>query len=479
MTTSNNGNIQKGDELELRIESLAFGGMGVARYHDFVVFIKYGLPGQKVRIRIYNKQKQYAQARLLAVLEQSPDFVEPKCEHFGECGGCLLQHLDYRAQLNFKHQQVIDSLERLGGFNELQVEAPLPSKDIFFYRNKMEFSLARYRWRSQAEIASEEKIQAPGLYAGLHASGFYDKIIDVKKCWLLSNQGNEILHVIRDFARQSGEKAYSTLDHRGYWRFLVIREGKMTGQVMVNLVTSRYDANLMQALLDHLLARFPLLTCVINNINSKKSSIAFGEQEYLLAGNPTIIDTLGPFEFEISANSFFQTHTVQAKKLYDVVAEQADLQGNEIVYDLYSGTGTITIYLSKQAKKLIGFEIIESALANARKNAARNRVENCTFVQADLMRSFNDARSLMALYGQPDVMIIDPPRGGMHPKTIKGVLDLKPNRIVYVSCNPASLARDLAILCKNDYGMAPVYPVDMFPHTAHIEVVVRLDRKVK
>lgn len=467
----------KGLELELTVTDLAFGGMGIARKDDFVFFIPQALPGQRVRVKVTRKKKKYAETRLLQVVEQSPYFVSPQCEHFYDCGGCLLQHLNYPIQLEFKRQQVIDSLERLGGMKGLEVEPTLASTDIFYYRNKMEFSFSRQRWLSQGDIASQQELVKTGLFLGLHARGFYEKVIDINKCWLLSEASNALIHFVRNFARSSDLAAYSTRDHEGFWRFLVVREGKMTGQTMVNIVTREFNARIMAEFAEQLVQQFPTIHCLVNNISASKSNVAFGENEMLLTGAPVIAERIGPFVFNVSANSFFQTNSRQAQKLYDLVAKLADLSGHEVVYDLFSGTGTIGIYLSGQARRIVGFEVIESAITDARQNAALNHVENCHFVHSDLMIALENAEELFRQFGRPEVMIIDPPRGGMHPKTVAGILRLAPERIIFVSCNPTTLARDLATLVKEDYDIGPIYPVDMFPHTAHIEVVMRLDRR--
>lgn len=467
----------KGQEFELNISDLAFGGMGIGRMDDFVIFVHQALPGQRVRVRVTRKKKKHAEARLLEVLEQSPHYAPPRCEHFFDCGGCLLQHLNYPVQLEFKRQQVVDSLERLGGFKGISVEPALAADDLFFYRNKMEFSFSRQRWLSQRDIASQQNLVKTGLFLGLHARGFFDKVIDINKCWLLSESSNDLVHFIRSFAQESGLPAYSTLDHEGFWRFLVVREGKMTGQTMVNIVTREFNDRVMAELADRLGQRFPFINCLVNNISASKSNVAFGEQEILLAGNSAISERIGPFEFKVSANSFFQTNSRQARNLYDLVAKLADLHGHEVVYDLFSGTGTIGIYLSGQARQVVGFEVIESAISDARQNAALNQVENCHFVHSDLMIAMQNVEGLFQQFGRPEVLIVDPPRGGMHPRTVAGIIGLAPERIIFVSCNPTTLARDLATLAKNDYDLGPVYPVDMFPHTAHIEVVMRLDRR--
>ena len=468
--------IKKQQELELEIASLAFGGQGVARVDDFVIFVEGALPGQKVKARITKKKKSFAQARLLDVLRESPHAVMPRCVHFQHCGGCRLQHLDYAEQIRQKGQQVEDILRRLGGLDNFEIFPTLPSEQIYYYRNKMEFSFSRQRWLTPQEIESAEKITKETHYLGLHAKGFYEKVVDLNECHLVSPVAIEILKTVREIARQSGLPVYSTSDHQGFWRFLVVRPGAGTNDLMVNIVTFEHQPEIARHLKKELLTKFPHITSLINGVTRSKSSVAFCEEEFLLAGEPTITEKLGPYEFTISANSFFQTNTKQAKRLYDIALEYAEFQGDELVYDLYCGAGTISIYISKHVGSVIGFESVESAAINARENCERNNVENCEFVLGDLKDALNQTEEIVQMYGHPDVVILDPPRGGMHPKTVAAVLALQPQKIVHVSCNPTTMARELAEFCTSDYRVTKVQPVDMFPHTAHIEIVAQLIR---
>ena len=469
--------IKKGTELELDIESLAFGGQGVARLDDLVVFVPQTIPGQKVIASVARNKKTYIEARLVKVLRQSPFYVDPACAHFGACGGCSLQHLDYRQQLKAKENQVAETLKHIGNLDGFQQDAIIPSPDLFFYRNKMEFSFSCYRWLTREEIDSGADLKKEGLFIGLHAKGFYDKIVDIDDCRLLDPASNEIVRTLRDFARASGLPAYRTRDHSGFWRFLVIRKSKNTDDLMVNVVTSRFEQVLAEKYKTLMNSRFPQITSLLWSVTAKKASVAFSEEEYVLAGSRTIVEKLGPFAFEISANSFFQTNTRGAERLYDAVIDYADLKENDVVYDLYSGAGTISIYISDRVQKVIGFEAVQSAVQDAERNAKRNNIANCQFVAGDLRDLLADTESVVSRYGHPDVMVIDPPRGGMHPKTVQAILRLEPGRIVHVSCNPATLARDLGVLCASNYKLVRVRPVDMFPHTAHIEVVALLQKR--
>jgi 23S rRNA (uracil1939-C5)-methyltransferase len=468
--------IKKRQELELYIDSLAFGGQGVARFDDFVIFVDGAIPGQKVEALITKKKKSFAQARLLAVLRESSHMVTPKCAHFQHCGGCRLQHLKYAEQIRQKGRQVEDILRRLGGLDNFEIFPTLPSEQIYYYRNKMEFSFSRQRWLTPQEIASGEEFAQQTHYLGLHAKGFYEKVVDLNECHLVSPIAIEILKAVRDIARDSNLPVYSTSDHQGFWRFLIVRPSAVTKDLMVNIVTSEHEPGISQKLKQELLIKFPQITSLINGVTLSKSSVAFCEEEFLLAGEPTITEKLDHYNFTVSANSFFQTNTNQAKRLYDIVLDYAKFQGDELVFDLYCGAGTISIYISKEVGNVIGFESVESAVINARENCERNDIENCEFILGDLKDALNQTEEIVQKYGQPDVVILDPPRGGMHPKTVAAVLALKPAKIVHVSCNPTTMARELAEFCTADYHLTKVQPVDMFPHTAHIEVVAQLLR---
>lgn len=467
--------MKKGTELDLHIESLAYGGQGVARADDFVVFVRNAIPGQSVRARVIRKKKSYAEASVLSVLKESDHTVKPRCTHFGHCGGCAFQNLKYEEQIKQKGQQVRDILQRIGHLNEFKINNTISSPLLFQYRNKMEFSFSRIRWLSPEEIDSGKLIDREGLFLGLHAKGFYDKVIDLQECHLTSPIAAEVLKTVRKFARQSGLPAYSTRDHQGFWRFLIIRPSLNINDLMVAVVTSEYRPELMSSLAAELTRAFPQITSLINGITSSKSSVAFSERDVLLSGSPVIAEKLDAFEFQISSNSFFQTNTKAAKVLYDIALDYAEFNGDENVYDLYCGAGSISIYASSGVKHITGFESVESAVENARQNCRLNNVTNCTFVHCDLKYALQDTQHIINTYGQPDVIILDPPRGGMHPKTVEAVLKLRPRRIVHVSCNPTTLARELSVLCKEHYRLNKVQPVDMFPHTPHIEVVAQLD----
>ncbi len=467
--------LRKGEEIIVNIEALAFGAQGIARYNDIVVFVDHALPGQKLKCRIYKNKKTYLLGRTVDILEQSPHYSSPKCRHFGQCGGCALQHMNYQQQLLEKQRQVRETLERIGGIVDFQMYPILPSPDIYGYRNKMEFSFSRNRWYTQEEL--EQSVSDSGnCFLGFHARGFYEKVVDLKECYLIEPIAAKILDRVRTIAMHSQKPAYSTRDHSGFWRFLVVRSCKNTRDLMVNVITTDYHQQTAEYISGDLISHFPEITSLLWGVTKSKAGTAYCEKEYLLAGQSVIEERLGPCRFNVSSQSFFQTNTKGAEKLYDVVLKFAEFKGDENVYDLYCGAGTISIYAQKYARRFIGFESVSSAVTNAENNCRLNNVDNCRFVHGDLKDLLLDEKQTVEKYGKPDVMIIDPPRAGMHPKTVQSILKLIPEKIVHVSCNPSTLARDIQLL-NEKYRLTRAQAVDMFPHTGHIEVVVELIRR--
>ncbi len=465
--------IKKGIETELEIESLTFGGRGLARRDGLVIFVDNALPGARVKAKITKKRKDYAEARVLETLQASPEAVAPKCQHFGECGGCSHQNLKYEAQLKYKKLQVEESLIRLGGFTQPCVHDTLPSPEQFYYRNKMEFSFGTQRWLTQEEIENNSIIKPRDFALGLHVRGRFDKILDLDNCYLPSPNCVDILHFVRQFALDSKIPPYSTQTHSGFWRHLVIREGKNTGQIMVNIVTADVVEHfpVVDRLAEELHKNFPRITTVVHNINRRKAQVALGDEERVLWGPGFILEKIGAKQYQISANSFFQTNTRATELLYEQVVNFAHFTGREQVYDLYCGAGTIALYIADRVSAVTGFELMESAIQDAHKNAEINNIRNCTFVQGDLKELLADPSLACHQYGKPDLMIIDPPRAGMHPRVVQQVMKLNARKIIYVSCNPTTFARDARMLCEGGYQLREVQPVDMFPHTAHIELV--------
>ncbi len=447
---------------------IAFGGKGIARLDGMAVFVDQAVPGDRGLICITRKKKNYAEARLVELLEASPDRVEAPCRYSGHCGGCSWQFLRYEKQLEYKRQHVVESLEHIAGVSGVAVHATLPSEPVFEYRNKMEFTCADRRWFLPSELGQPE-IEG-GFALGLHVPGTFHKVIDIEQCLLQPAAGNRILEEIRRFIRESGRPVYGLRRHEGFWRFAVLRNSVAVGSWMVNMVTAAEDADLLAALARRLRAQFPAVAAVVNNVTARKAGVAVGEVEHRVAGEGVIRDRIGPFEFEISANSFFQTNTRSAERLYRQVLDYAGLKGHESVVDLYSGTGTIPIYISRSCREVLGIEIVASAAADAERNCRLNGVSNCRFVRGDILEG------LAAVKVRPEVMIIDPPRVGMAPEVARRVLDMRPERLVYVSCNPATLARDAALLGEH-YEVVEIQPIDMFPHTFHVESVARLEKR--
>jgi 23S rRNA (uracil1939-C5)-methyltransferase len=470
--------LKKGAELELVVEKLSFGGKGLARVDGFVVFIERTIPGQRVLARIIRKKSSHAEARVVAVLEDSPQAIGPRCTHFGTCGGCLWQNLPYEEQLEVKRDLVWECLTHIGGIPHDLVLPTLPSPQVYYYRNKMEFSFAARRWLLPEEI-SRDQLEKPRNFAlGLHVKGFYNRVLDIEECHLQSPLSVAILKRVRQFALTSDLPPYNTRDHTGFWRFLVVRDSKYTGQILVELITTsnRSASAEIERLSTVLLAEIPEITTLVHGISDKKAQIASADSRKVILGPGHIEERLGDFQFRISSGSFFQTNSQASKILLDQVLAGCDLTGSEVVWDLYCGTGTMAIGVSSGARNVIGFELIEEALADAGTNARLNGVDNCGFVLGDLKSLLVDPTSLIDRYGSPDVVVTDPPRAGMHPSVVKQLAALAPPRIVSVSCNPATLARDLKMLMEK-YRLIRVQPVDMFPHTPHIEAVAVLERK--
>jgi 23S rRNA (uracil1939-C5)-methyltransferase len=459
---------RKYPQVAVEISGLAFGGKGIARLDGLAVFVPNTVPGDRALVQITRRKKNFAEAYLSELIAPSPDRVAAPCPYSGVCGGCSWQFLRYEKQLDYKRRHVAESLEHIGGIKETPVHATLPSPSVFAYRNKMEFTCADRRWLMPAELRDPD-VQK-GFAIGLHVPGTFHKVIDTQACLLQPDAGNRILREIRDGIRSSGQPVYGLRSHEGFWRFAVLRSSTASGRWLVNLVTAFEDAGAVSVLARRLRAAIPEIAAVVNNVSARKAAIAVGEFERHVEGDSSLRDRIGRFEFEISANSFFQTNTRSAEGLYDVVAAYAGLDGAETVLDLYSGTGTIPIMLSGRCREVIGIEMAASAVADARSNCRLNGIENCRFLLGDIQDR------LPGLEVRPEVVVVDPPRIGMAGEVVREVLKLGPERIVYVSCNPATLARDLALL-EPDYQTMEIQAIDMFPHTFHVESVARLERR--
>ena len=453
---------QRGQILSVTIDDLAFGGEGVGRADGYVIFVRGGVPGDRLRVRLDQARSRFGRGTIESIETPSPHRIEAPCPYFGRCGGCRLQHVDYQAQLAFKSKQVTDALERLGGLGPVDVRPILGAADTYGYRNKMEFTVARAR-------------DGAGLTVGLHEQERYDSVLDVERCLLQSDRMNALLDEARRFFAESGLAAWEQDSGEGLLRFLMLREGYRTGESMVNIVTSSPAVSELAPLAAQLVARVPRTTSVVMNVNPKKASVAIGVEEHLLGGRDHILESVGGLRFQVSANSFFQTNTAQAERLFSLVIDSAALGGDETVLDLYSGTGAISLQLAGRCRWVYGVEVTQAAVDDAARNAAANGIANCTFLAGEVRFVLP---SLIAQGVSAQVVVADPPRAGFHPKALRALLQMEPARIVYVSCNPATLARDLGELVRGGYRLEWVQPVDMFPHTPHIEAVARLERQV-
>lgn len=453
---------RKNEEIEVTVERLAPGGPGLAHRDGFVVFVDGALPGDRVRARVFRRRHGRAEARAIERLADGPGRVEAPCAHFraGDCGGCRWQDLDYAAQLAAKEEQVREALAHLGGLVDPVVAPIAGSTERFRYRNKMEFSF------------HPAPDGTPVL--GLHRRGRYDQVFALDECWLCSELTNRVVALTRAFAHTHRWPAYHAVAHTGLVRFLVVRHLPISEQALVNLVAARDEVPAVEAWAREVAALDPRVRGVVLNLNSSRANIALGEpgRERTLAGTPAIEERLGGLSFEVTANAFLQTHSRQAETLYAAALEEAELTGEERVLDLYCGAGTITLLAARRAREALGFEMVEDAVRAAERNALANGVTNARF-------RLGETRRLLREWAEPwtpEVVIADPPRAGLHERVVDRIAGLAPRRVVYVSCHPATLARDLAGFVARGYRFERARPFDLFPHTPHVEVVARLTR---
>lgn len=462
--------MRKGDEIEIEIEKFADRGKSLARLGGYVVFVNGAVPGDRVKARIIRKKKKYAEARLLEVLSPSALRVPPRCEYFGNCGGCKWQHVDYKAQLDAKHRSVLDALQHQGGYGDVTVRPTIGAEEIFHYRNKMEYSFSAARWLTADEIATGEQFDT-SFALGLHAPGQFSRVLDLNACYLPPPLSINIVNEMRALALKNNWAPWDIRKHVGYLRHLVIRTGARTGEVMVNLVTNGFDDERFAMVQQTLQEKFPEVTTFLNTNHTGLAQVAIGEEARIGFGRGVIHDQIGGFQFEIAPNAFFQTNTVQAEKLYEVVRDFSECTTEDLVYDLYCGAGTISIFMAPHVKHVVGVELVPEAIANAEINAKANGIPNCTFLDGDIKNLFT--RDFIASHGKPDLLIVDPPRAGMHAKVVEQIAALRAERFIYVSCNPQTQVRDLQLLSEV-YEIEAVQPVDLFPHTYHIENVIKL-----
>jgi 23S rRNA (uracil1939-C5)-methyltransferase len=454
------------------VEDYAAEGKSLARIEGKVIFIEDVVPGDIVDIRLGKNKKDWAEARPILIRSLSKDRVKPFCQHFGVCGGCQWQMLPYEKQLVYKQQQVFDNLTRIGKIPLPPFETIGAASPVTHYRNKIEYTFSNKRYLLPEELHNEN-ISTQLNVAGYHAKGLFDKVVDIIQCHLQEEPTNSIRLAVKQFALDNDYTFYDIREHAGLLRTMQIRLCR-SGELMVNIVFGKNEQEKIKQLCDHLLHLFPSITTLLYTINEKKNDSLYDLNPIVFSGKGYVIETLEEFKFKIGPKSFFQTNTYQGEKLYQIAREYAELTGNEIVYDLYCGTGSIGIFVSREAKKVIGVEMIREAVHDAIENATINHVEHAKFFTGDVAEVCND--DFFTEHGKPDVIITDPPRAGMSPQLVKKILDMEAPLVVYVSCNPATQARDLNLM-KDKYYVSRVKPVDMFPHTHHIENVVQLRLK--
>lgn len=458
----------------VKIEAVAAEGKSLAHVDGTVVFVEFAVPGDIVNVKVTKKKKNYMEGFILEIVKPSEDRLQPFCEHFGICGGCRWQPLPYDMQLKAKQQQVWDQLVRIGHLEIPDISPILPSDKTKYYRNKLEFTFSNKRWIYNNEdpdsLTDEERL---GL--GFHVGKFFDKVLDIKHCSLQPEPSNEIRLFIREYAVTHNLEFYNIRENTGFLRNIIVRNNQV-GDVMLTVCFAYDDQDKIVPMLDAIAAEFPQIKSLHYVINEKLNDSISDLDCILYKGEDAIWETMGKLKFKIGPKSFYQTNSEQAYKLYSVAKEFAALTGNEVVYDLYTGTGTIAQFISDKASKVVGIEYVKEAIEDARINAEANGITNCTFFDGD-MKDILTA-DFIKEHGKPEVMIIDPPRAGMHPDVVKVIMEAAPERIVYVSCNPASQARDLAMMSPM-YEITAVQPVDMFPHTMHVENVCALKLKDK
>ena len=456
----------------LEITTLAAEGKAMGRYNDQVVFVPMTVPGDVVDVQIRNKRRRFMEGVVVNYVKLSPLRSEPFCSHFGVGGGCKWQNLPYEEQLRFKTEQVRDQLSRIGKVELPEVRPCLGSAKQQFYRNKLEFTFADKRWLTYEEIAAGDSIErTPAL--GFHIPNCFDKVLDIEKCYLQQEPSNSIRDSIKAFCTEHGYSFHNCREHQGLMRNIIIRTAS-TGEVMVIVVFNEDAKEKITALMEHLKANFPQITSLFYVVNSKWNDSIGDLEHHCYSGKDHIIEQMEGLQFKVGPKSFYQTNSEQAYELYKVARDFADLKGDEVLYDLYTGTGTIANFCARRAKKVVGVEYVPEAIEDAKINSQLNSIENTVFYAGDMKDVLSD--EFVERNGHPDVIILDPPRAGVDERVIDVILRAAPQRMVYVSCNPATQARDLALM-DGMYRVVDVQPVDMFPHTHHVENVVKLVKR--
>ena len=459
---------------EVTITDVAAEGKAIAKVDDMVIFTQYAVPGDIVDLQIFKKKKNYMEGRVIKFHSYSEKRCEAMCEHYGTCGGCKWQILPYDEQIRYKQKQVVDNLTRLGHVELPEITPILGSEKTYFYRNKLEYTFSNRKWLTMEDMQKEHKPEELNG-VGFHIPGMFDKVLDINKCWLQDDISNQIRNEIRRYAQEKGLTFFDLRNQEGFLRTLMIRTTS-TGELMVVVVFFYEDETARVELLRHLADMFPQITALLYVINSKCNDTITDQEIVCFKGEEAIYEEMEGLKFKIGPKSFYQTNSEQAYELYKVARNFAELTGDELVYDLYTGTGTIANFVSRKARQVIGIEYVPEAIEDAKVNSAINGIDNTLFFAGDMKDILTD--KFIEEYGRPDVIITDPPRAGMHEDVVNVILNAEPKRIVYVSCNPATQARDLQLLDVK-YKVTAVQPVDMFPHTHHVENVVRLELKMR
>ena len=457
----------------LPVTGYAAEGKALARVEGKVIFIEGAVPGDVADVLITKNKKDWAEGKAIKIKEFSKERVEPFCIHFGVCGGCKWQMLPYEKQLEYKQQEAADAFKRIGKLTEISMLPIIGSANTIHYRNKLEFTFSNKKFLTPQQFEELHDNPWPGGALGYHVPRLYDKIIDINECWLMDDVNNTIRNTLRDYSIENKYSYYDIKEHKGWLRNIIVRNST-AGELMVNLVFGYDDKKERQKICNHLQEKVPSITTLLYTINSKWNDTIYDIETHIVSGKGYIMEKLGNFNFKISPKSFFQTNTKQAERLYNVVKDFASLDGNEIVYDLYCGTGSIGIFLSNNSKKIIGVDAVEDAIKDAKENAALNNINHTSFFCGDVIEICND--EFFNLHGRPELVIVDPPRAGLHAKLVQKLIEVSPEKIVYVSCNVATQARDLQLLSEK-YSVEKLQPVDMFPHTHHIECVALLRLK--
>ncbi len=461
---------KKGQIIPLKIESAAYGGKGIGFVNGKACFVPGTAPDDEVLVRIIKKSKSHLEGKLVEIISPSPDRITPLCSHAPVCGGCSWQHTSYDFQLGFKRQHVEDHMRRIGSIQNVDILPTIRSDRPFYYRNKMEYSFGDRRWLTDDEIATGDILDKETMALGLHVPGRFDRVLDLNECHLQDSRSYQILDSLRSFSIQNGFEAYNTFKKEGWLRHLVVRNSFATDEWMVNIMTFYNNYEAMQLIVEHILDKFPFITTIVESLNETWSPTAYNATEVIHFGSGYITDNIGRFSFRIHPTTFFQTNTAQADTLFNTAIQYAGISGGTI-YDLYCGVGTLSLFASDMAERVVGVELNPQSIINAEVNAQDNKVNNTFFRTGDARNTFSD--SLINEFGIPDVLLTDPPRSGMHEDVVQRINDLNIPTVVYVSCNSATMARDLSLL-TDTYEITHIQPVDMFPQTYHIETVARL-----